>query len=346
MLGRYSFAIFLVHMPLFIGLVLVGFGKLEGSAVVIYPARALRISSKDPGGLLPELLADPGRVRRRQREGPGRRVVLHDAGGGHRREPLADVPLGQLRALEVVRVRSRRGGECPSEIVDPGVLLHLMGSLGMTVPEVTRLLYHESGLKGLSGISSDMRDLEQSADPHAAAAINYFVYAIQKQLGAVIGVDADLALATRGIRRAGVAEVMRGTIMLHEARFSNVDELLRAIRTVYMGQRYITHLLATRMAMDGVDEEKSPFDALSERELQVALMLRSARELLSVGVTTARDLGARGYLDLSVRQAVRDGTARGPRLLTSGSPITVTGRGPANSPTRTSDAAASPAFPT
>jgi len=59
--------------------------------------------------------------------------------------------------------------------------------------------------------------------------------------------------------------------------------------------------------------------------LQMALMLRSARELLSVGVTTARDLGARGYLDLAVRQAVRDGTARGPRLLTAGSPVTVTG---------------------
>lgn len=58
---------------------------------------------------------------------------------------------------------------------------------------------------------------------------------------------------------------------------------------------------------------------------QVALMLRSARELLSVGVTTARDLGARGYLDVAVREAIADGTARGPRMLTSGSPITVTG---------------------
>jgi signal transduction histidine kinase len=41
--------------------------------------------------------------------------------------------------------------------------------------------------------------------------------------------DADLALATREIRRAGVAEVMRGTIMMKEARFSNLDQLLRAI---------------------------------------------------------------------------------------------------------------------
>jgi imidazolonepropionase-like amidohydrolase len=71
---------------------------------------------------------------------------------------------------------------------------------------------------------------------------------------------------------------------------------------------------------DPVARMRSESDAL-----QVALMLRSARELLSVGVTTARDLGARGYLDLAVRQAVRDDTARGPRLLTSGSPVTVTG---------------------
>lgn len=92
--------------------------------------------------------------------------------------------------------------------LDPGVLLHLMGSLGMTVPEVTRLLYHESGLKGLSGISSDMRDLEQSADPHAAAAIDYFVYAIRKQVGALAaamgGIDALIFTAGIGENSANV----------------------------------------------------------------------------------------------------------------------------------------------
>lgn len=58
---------------------------------------------------------------------------------------------------------------------------------------------------------------------------------------------------------------------------------------------------------------------------QIALMLRSARELLSVGVTTARDLGARDYLGVDVREAIRSGTARGPRILTAGPAITVTG---------------------
>jgi acetate kinase len=92
--------------------------------------------------------------------------------------------------------------------LDPGVLLHLMGSLGMTVPEVTRLLYHESGLKGLSGISSNMRDLERSADPRAAGAIDYFIYAIRKQLGALTaalgGLDALVFTAGIGENSANV----------------------------------------------------------------------------------------------------------------------------------------------
>ncbi|GAB3916161.1 amidohydrolase [Microlunatus endophyticus] len=58
---------------------------------------------------------------------------------------------------------------------------------------------------------------------------------------------------------------------------------------------------------------------------QVALMLQSARQLLSVGVTTARDLGSRDYLGPAVRDIIQDGTARGPRILTAASPITVTG---------------------
>jgi imidazolonepropionase-like amidohydrolase len=58
---------------------------------------------------------------------------------------------------------------------------------------------------------------------------------------------------------------------------------------------------------------------------QLVLMLRSARELLSVGVTTARDLGARSFLDVVVRDAIDSGVARGPRMVTAGPPLTVTG---------------------
>jgi two-component system invasion response regulator UvrY len=80
---------------------------------------------------------------------------------------------------------------------------------------------------------------------------------------AISAIEAGL-IPTRMLRAGAVAFLSKSVSLI---------ELMRAIRTVYMGQRYITHRLATRMAMDGVDEEKSPFDALSERELQVALML-------------------------------------------------------------------------
>jgi imidazolonepropionase-like amidohydrolase len=58
---------------------------------------------------------------------------------------------------------------------------------------------------------------------------------------------------------------------------------------------------------------------------QLVLMLQSARNLLGVGVTTARDLGARGYLAITVRDAIAAGMARGPRMVVAASPVTVTG---------------------
>jgi imidazolonepropionase-like amidohydrolase len=60
-------------------------------------------------------------------------------------------------------------------------------------------------------------------------------------------------------------------------------------------------------------------------EQQLVLMLRNARDLLGVGVTTARDLGARSYLDIVVRDAIAAGGARGPRMVVATRPITVTG---------------------
>jgi len=62
--------------------------------------------------------------------------------------------------------------------IDPGVVLYLIEQKGMSPAEVQRLLYHDCGLKGLSGISNDMRELEASGDPRAAFAIDYFVYRI------------------------------------------------------------------------------------------------------------------------------------------------------------------------
>jgi imidazolonepropionase-like amidohydrolase len=77
----------------------------------------------------------------------------------------------------------------------------------------------------------------------------------------------------------------------------------------------------------GFDASEAPVAhmmAASDGQL-LAEMLRNARRLLAAGVTTARELGARGLLDLVVQEAVEEGKAPGPRLLVSNQPITVTG---------------------
>lgn len=78
------------------------------------------------------------------------------------------------------------------------------------------------------------------------------------------------------------------------------------------------------LAFDGGREPVARMLAENDA-MQVALMLASARQLLSVGVTTARDLGSRDYLNVDVRDAIAAGTARGPRIVAAGPPITVTG---------------------
>src|SRR5580698_1929375 len=60
-------------------------------------------------------------------------------------------------------------------------------------------------------------------------------------------------------------------------------------------------------------------------EQQLIVMLRNARDLLGVGVTSARDLGARSFLGVVARDAIASGLARGPRLVVAGPPVTVTG---------------------
>lgn len=71
--------------------------------------------------------------------------------------------------------------------LDPGVMLYFLDQ-GMTRDEIEHMLYKESGLKGLSGISHDMRTLLASEDPRAAEAIDYYVFRIQRELGAMAAV--------------------------------------------------------------------------------------------------------------------------------------------------------------
>jgi acetate kinase len=93
-------------------------------------------------------------------------------------------------------------GTRPGQL-DPGVVLHLIEERGMSPAEVTRLLYNESGLKGLSGISNDMRDLLASDDPRAAFAIDHFVHRCAFHAG---GLAAALGGLDAVVFTAGVGE--------------------------------------------------------------------------------------------------------------------------------------------
>lgn len=68
-------------------------------------------------------------------------------------------------------------GTRPGQL-DAGVVLYLISEKGMSPKEVEHFLYHDCGLKGLSGISNDVRDLLASADPRAKLALDYFAYRI------------------------------------------------------------------------------------------------------------------------------------------------------------------------
>lgn len=85
--------------------------------------------------------------------------------------------------------------------VDPGVLLYLINQRGLSGAELETLLYKESGLLGLSGVSSDMRTLVASDEPRARLAVDYFVHQVGKQIGALAAVlgGVDGLVFTAGI---------------------------------------------------------------------------------------------------------------------------------------------------
>ncbi|MBF0175796.1 MAG: acetate/propionate family kinase [Magnetococcales bacterium] len=84
------------------------------------------------------------------------------------------------------------GTRCGS--IDPGVIMFLAQERGMSLDEIREILYNRSGLKGVSGISNDMRELLNTPHPDAVLAVDLFIYRIRQQLGALAaaleGIDA------------------------------------------------------------------------------------------------------------------------------------------------------------
>jgi acetate kinase len=98
--------------------------------------------------------------------------------------------------------------------LDPGILLYLLQEKGMDAQAIERLLYQESGLLGVSGISHDMRDLLASSSPHAKEAVDLFIYRAARALGSMAAAAGGLdgLVFTAGIGehtpqvRAGICE--------------------------------------------------------------------------------------------------------------------------------------------
>jgi acetate kinase len=112
-----------------------------------------------------------------------RRVVVAHLGHGCSMAALLDgrsiaTTMG-FTALEGLPMGTRSGS------IDPGLVLHLLSERGMDVDAVHRLLYSESGLLGLSGISGDMRDLLASDAPEARFAVDYFVDRCARAVGSL-----------------------------------------------------------------------------------------------------------------------------------------------------------------
>jgi acetate kinase len=85
--------------------------------------------------------------------------------------------------------------------LDPGVVLYLIDELKMDARAIEKLIYQQSGLLGVSGISSDMRTLQDSSDPNAKAAIDLYVYRIGRELGSLAAAlgGLDAIVFTAGI---------------------------------------------------------------------------------------------------------------------------------------------------
>ncbi|AWM28627.1 acetate/propionate family kinase [Sinorhizobium fredii] len=166
-------------------------------------------------GLSYEYIAE--RLREIAPEAAGGKVIVAHLGSGASMCALRDgrsveSTMG-FTALDGLPMGTRPGQ------LDPGVVLYLISEKGMSADAVSDLLYHEAGLKGLSGISNDMRELLASDDPRAAFAIAHFVHRCGLNVGmlaaALGGVDAFVFTAGVGENSAPIrARIAEGLAWL------------------------------------------------------------------------------------------------------------------------------------
>jgi acetate kinase len=109
-------------------------------------------------------------------------------------------------ALDGLMMGTRTGA------IDPGVLLYLMDERGMTSAGLAQLLYEQSGLLGVSGVSHDMRTLLQSGEARAKLAVDLYVYRVSREIGSLAaalgGLDALIFTAGIGEHAAPVRDAI------------------------------------------------------------------------------------------------------------------------------------------
>ncbi len=133
--------------------------------------------------------------------------------------------------------------------IDPGVLLYLMDYHGMDAKALTRLLYRESGLLGVSGISQDMRELLASDQVEAAEAVELFCYRIVREIGslaaAIGGLDALVFTGGIGERAAAVRQAVCRQLCWLGLEFDASANAADALRISTVGSRVATLVLPT-----------------------------------------------------------------------------------------------------
>jgi acetate kinase len=139
-------------------------------------------------------------------------------------------------------------GTRPGQI-DPGVVLYLIEQKGMSAAEVQQLLYHECGLKGLSGISNDVRDLEASRDPAAEFALDYFCYRIALSTGmlasALGGLDAFVFTAGIGENSASIRSRIAARLTWLGAELDGAANAAHATRISRPNSRLSMYVIPT-----------------------------------------------------------------------------------------------------
>ena len=142
-----------------------------------------------------------------ERAAAGRTVVMHLGNGASMCALQGGRSIAStmgFTALDGLPMGTRSGA------LDPGVVLYLMDHHGMNARAIEKLLYSQSGLLGVSGISSDMRELLASGDPAAREAVDLFAYRIGRELGSLAaalgGLDAIVFTAGIGEHAAALRE--------------------------------------------------------------------------------------------------------------------------------------------